>query len=247
MQPGRDVRPALVLEEARDRQLGEVGIGPRRSPGTGRRRRRRAARAAASRARAGAPRARARRRPSASAMSERLGSRLATTGRSLPRTRAIAHGLAVMRDQPRREAVCGIELVGDLDQPAGGRELREPRPQRLRVSSPAPSAPERTSSTTSVAVGPDRVARGHEGVALAHLGVGARRAAPSGDAAAHVDGLGRRRPARARAAPRRAATCSLSRRAAERRHRDAVLDALRERRRGGLGRDAGARASAPRP
>ena len=65
-----------------------------------------------------------------------------------------AHRVAVERDEPCGESGRRIERLADLDQPAVVRELREPRPQRLRVSSSAPSSPERTSATTSPRSGP---------------------------------------------------------------------------------------------
>ena len=65
-----------------------------------------------------------------------------------------AHRVAVERDETCGEPGRRVERLADLDQPAVVRELREPRPQRLRVTHPAPSSPERTSATTSPRSGP---------------------------------------------------------------------------------------------
>ena len=129
---GGDVRPALVLEEARDRQQREVGIVlddllARRRVDDGRRR------AARPGPRAGARRGSASPTPSASAISARVGMQVGDQRQLAAVDVRDAHGLAVVRDEPCGQPGGGVECLADLDQPAAGRELREPRPQRLGV------------------------------------------------------------------------------------------------------------------
>ncbi len=130
---GGDVRPALVLEEARDRQPREIGIAlddllarRRRRSSTG------SSGASSARCRS-APRPRSS-TPSASAMSARPGQQVRDEGQLAAVHARDAHGLAVERDETCGEPGRRVERLADLDQPAVVRELREPRPQRLRVS-----------------------------------------------------------------------------------------------------------------
>ena len=196
-----DVRPALVLEEARDRQLGEVGIVLDEL----------LARRIAADVRIDgrlqrllqvAPRVPARRRraPRRSARGSAAGWR-----RAASRCRARA------RCEPARgRARRGAPQVRRRD-----RASRRPRPGRPSAASWASHGRSDWASAVDTerarahelddraAVGPDRVAGGDEVVALAHLLAGAGRAAAERRAAAHVHGLRRHDECRARAAPRR--------------------------------------------
>ena len=168
-------------------------------------------------------------------------------GRSLPRTRAMRTGSRSVRDEP-----CG-------ESRRRGRASRRSRPACPPAASCAShgrsdcasaprhrARPSARAATTLAAVGPDRIARRDEVVALAHLGCARAVPRPSGEQPRTSTACAATtRPSASSSSPTRDLLAQPA--GGQRRHRDAVLDALGEQRRGRLGRDAGAPASAPRP
>ena len=164
------------------------------------------------------------------------GSRLATSGQIAPAHARDAHGLATVSDEPRREAR-PRGRARPRSRPAGPAAASCASHGRSDCSSAVDTERARAHELDDLsAVGPDRFPRGDEGVALAYLRVSARRAAAERRAAAHVDGLrGDHEAEREQLLGHRDLLAQPAR--GQRGHRDAVLDALREHRRGGLGRD----------
>ena len=130
--PGRDVPAALLLEEARDRQLREVGVArDDLLAGTG---------ADDCRSEGSVEGAYEQRPQAVLVGAERLADQRAAREQVRDeRQRAAtyvrdADRLAVVRHQRGGDVTRRIELPGDLDQPPAGREAAEPRSQRLGLS-----------------------------------------------------------------------------------------------------------------